>query len=222
MANKNDRFSLAKLSDTEITTRFCAEIFKQAKMLPRTARTIALTASPWKNLMFMLYYGLGMGGQCFFRAAICGPHESLLSPLPPAAIIEPAKDDNTEKEQVVEMGRTTHSQVLITSLLKSSIREDKFSWLRDDEFARQSLPGVNPISVEKLKVFPPVSQLNPKIYGLCFLCKKLCRKHKVKRSIKVSKYQSNKLGDIPPNEYYSNIGQQITEEQDPKRWRWLL
>ncbi|GKC75908.1 zinc finger, CCHC-type containing protein, partial [Tanacetum coccineum] len=33
-------------------------------------------------------------------AAICGPHESLPSLLPPAAIIEPAKDDNTEKEQV--------------------------------------------------------------------------------------------------------------------------
>ncbi|GJS75865.1 hypothetical protein Tco_0725746 [Tanacetum coccineum] len=37
-----------------------------------------------------------------------------------------------------------------------------------------------------------------------------------------SKYQSNKLGDIPPNEYYSNMGQQIAEEQDPKRWQWLL
>nr|GEY24861.1 hypothetical protein [Tanacetum cinerariifolium] len=37
-----------------------------------------------------------------------------------------------------------------------------------------------------------------------------------------SKYQSNKLGDISPNEYYSNMGQQIAKEQDLKRWQWLL
>ncbi|GJT00871.1 linoleate 13S-lipoxygenase 3-1, chloroplastic, partial [Tanacetum coccineum] len=42
---------------------------------------------------------------------------------------------------------------------------DRFSWLRDDEFARQALAGVNPVSIEKLKVFPPVSQLDPEIYG---------------------------------------------------------
>nr|GEW05734.1 linoleate 13S-lipoxygenase 3-1, chloroplastic [Tanacetum cinerariifolium] len=42
---------------------------------------------------------------------------------------------------------------------------DRFSWLCDDEFARQALAGVNPVSLEKHKVFPPVSQLDPEIYG---------------------------------------------------------
>ncbi|XP_076901093.1 lipoxygenase 1, chloroplastic-like [Bidens hawaiensis] len=46
------------------------------------------------------------------------------------------------------------------------LSKDKFAWLRDDEFARQALAGVNPVSIEKLKVFPPVSQLDPEIYGL--------------------------------------------------------
>ncbi|GJY46693.1 lipoxygenase 1, chloroplastic [Tanacetum coccineum] len=45
------------------------------------------------------------------------------------------------------------------------LSKDRFSWLRDDEFARQALAGVNPVSIEKLKVFPPVSQLDPEIYG---------------------------------------------------------
>ena len=43
--------------------------------------------------------------------------------------------------------------------------EDKFAWLRDDEFARQAIAGVNPVSIERLTVFPPVSKLDPEIYG---------------------------------------------------------
>lgn len=45
------------------------------------------------------------------------------------------------------------------------IAEDKFAWLRDDEFARQAIAGVNPVSIERLQVFPPVSKLDPEIYG---------------------------------------------------------
>lgn len=37
--------------------------------------------------------------------------------------------------------------------------------MRDDEFGRQAIAGVNPVSIERLKVFPPVSKLDSKIYG---------------------------------------------------------
>lgn len=47
----------------------------------------------------------------------------------------------------------------------SEIAEDKFAWLRDDEFARQAIAGVNPVSIERLQAFPPVSKLDPEIYG---------------------------------------------------------
>ena len=46
-----------------------------------------------------------------------------------------------------------------------TIAGDKFAWLRDDEFARQAVSGVNPVSIESLKVFPPKSNLDPEIYG---------------------------------------------------------
>lgn len=45
------------------------------------------------------------------------------------------------------------------------VSKDKFAWLRDDEFARQAIAGINPVSIERLRVFPPVSKLDPETYG---------------------------------------------------------
>ncbi|KAF5189929.1 Lipoxygenase 6 protein [Thalictrum thalictroides] len=71
-------------------------------------------------------------------------------------------------------------KLLVTSLLKkamsagkglfkydilSIIQRDRFSWLRDNEFARQTLAGVNPVNIEVLKEFPILSKLDPADYG---------------------------------------------------------
>ncbi|CAL1376408.1 unnamed protein product [Linum trigynum] len=45
------------------------------------------------------------------------------------------------------------------------LSKDKFAWLRDDEFARQAIAGVNPVNIELLKEFPPKSNLDPETYG---------------------------------------------------------
>ncbi|XP_010273845.1 PREDICTED: linoleate 13S-lipoxygenase 3-1, chloroplastic-like [Nelumbo nucifera] len=45
------------------------------------------------------------------------------------------------------------------------LSKDKFAWLRDDEFARQAIAGINPVSIQRLEVFPPISKLDPEIYG---------------------------------------------------------
>ena len=47
----------------------------------------------------------------------------------------------------------------------STFAGDKFAWLQDDEFACQALAGVNPVTIDGLQAFPPVSNLDPKIYG---------------------------------------------------------
>ncbi|MED6194296.1 hypothetical protein PIB30_027274 [Stylosanthes scabra] len=42
---------------------------------------------------------------------------------------------------------------------------EKSHFLEDDEFGRQVLAGLNPLSIERLKVFPPVSKLDPCKWG---------------------------------------------------------
>ncbi|KAL9321209.1 hypothetical protein ACSQ67_013048 [Phaseolus vulgaris] len=37
--------------------------------------------------------------------------------------------------------------------------------IRDEELGRQALAGINPLSIQRLEVFPPVSGLDPSIYG---------------------------------------------------------
>ncbi|XP_042518149.1 linoleate 13S-lipoxygenase 3-1, chloroplastic [Macadamia integrifolia] len=60
-------------------------------------------------------------------------------------------------------------QVMSQGLLRYDtpriLTKDKFAWLRDDEFARQAMAGINPVNIERLEVFPPVSKLDPAIHG---------------------------------------------------------
>ncbi|XP_033515786.1 lipoxygenase 6, chloroplastic-like [Nicotiana tomentosiformis] len=73
-----------------------------------------------------------------------------------------SKDEN-QKESLI-------NQILFAGerLLKFEIpviRRDRFAWLRDHEFARQTLAGVNPVNIELLKELPILSKLDPQIYG---------------------------------------------------------
>ncbi|KAA0041374.1 hypothetical protein IC582_009827 [Cucumis melo] len=46
-----------------------------------------------------------------------------------------------------------------------SYRRDRYSWLSDTEFARQTLAGLNPYSIQLVTRLPLMSELDPEIYG---------------------------------------------------------
>ncbi|KAL9235499.1 hypothetical protein vseg_010252 [Gypsophila vaccaria] len=60
--------------------------------------------------------------------------------------------------------RTT-SQALLKFDIPTIVAKDKLAWMRDDEFARQFIAGVNPLSIERMTCFPPESKLDPEQHG---------------------------------------------------------
>ncbi|KAF7815466.1 linoleate 13S-lipoxygenase 2-1, chloroplastic-like [Senna tora] len=46
-----------------------------------------------------------------------------------------------------------------------TFKRDRFFWFSDEEFARQTLAGVNPYSIKLVKEWPLRSKLDPQIYG---------------------------------------------------------
>ncbi|KAK9068666.1 hypothetical protein SSX86_012781 [Deinandra increscens subsp. villosa] len=45
------------------------------------------------------------------------------------------------------------------------VDRDKFGWMRDEEFGRQTIAGLNPLSITLVKEWPMKSKLDPKTYG---------------------------------------------------------
>ncbi|XP_024982632.1 linoleate 13S-lipoxygenase 2-1, chloroplastic-like [Cynara cardunculus var. scolymus] len=45
------------------------------------------------------------------------------------------------------------------------IDRDKFGWMRDEEFCRQTLAGLNPLSIRLVTEWPMMSKLDPEVYG---------------------------------------------------------
>ncbi|KQJ93839.1 lipoxygenase 2.3, chloroplastic [Brachypodium distachyon] len=66
--------------------------------------------------------------------------------------------------RVVRMIEDTTEHVLRFEV-PQMVERDRFSWFRDEEFARQTLAGLNPICIRLLTEFPIMSKLDPAVYG---------------------------------------------------------
>ncbi|XP_024523783.1 linoleate 9S-lipoxygenase [Selaginella moellendorffii] len=65
--------------------------------------------------------------------------------------------------QLTDTDKTNNS--LLKYPLPQIIQDDCESWMLDYEFGRQTIAGLNPMIIKKLESYPPVSSLDPKIFG---------------------------------------------------------
>ncbi|XP_020218679.1 seed linoleate 9S-lipoxygenase-2 [Cajanus cajan] len=63
-----------------------------------------------------------------------------------------------------EIFRTDGESVLKFSV-PDLIKVSKSAWMTDEEFAREMIAGVNPCVIRRLQEFPPLSKLDPSVYG---------------------------------------------------------
>jgi len=66
--------------------------------------------------------------------------------------------------RVVKLVEDTTEHVLRFEL-PDMIERDRFSWFKDEEFARQTIAGLNPLCIQLLTEFPIRSKLDPEVYG---------------------------------------------------------
>ncbi|KAG4189169.1 hypothetical protein ERO13_A08G210200v2 [Gossypium hirsutum] len=84
-------------------------------------------------------------------------------PLPTDLINQVA--NNIPLEMMGEFFRSDGQQLLkfpVPKLIED--RSNPFAWRTDEEFGREMLAGLNPLLIQLLKEFPPVSNLDPRVY----------------------------------------------------------
>uniref|UniRef100_A0A0E0ENB7 Lipoxygenase n=1 Tax=Oryza meridionalis TaxID=40149 RepID=A0A0E0ENB7_9ORYZ len=103
---------------------------------------------------------------------------SLNLPFPSFFVIDKLFEDGVELPGVEKLGFLHSIVPRLLELLRDSpgdkillfdtpanVQKDKFAWLRDEEFARETLAGINPYAIELVREFPLKSKLDPAVYG---------------------------------------------------------
>ncbi|CAA7405161.1 unnamed protein product [Spirodela intermedia] len=80
--------------------------------------------------------------------------------------LNPPEDQSTRKGRLSGfLKNIMNMQEPLKYDLPSIISRDRFCWLRDSEFARQTVAGVSPVNIQRLRGFPILSKLDPDVYG---------------------------------------------------------
>ncbi|XP_021772002.1 linoleate 13S-lipoxygenase 2-1, chloroplastic-like [Chenopodium quinoa] len=72
------------------------------------------------------------------------------------------KNKSTMKDQLPNL---FDSKDVLSFPTTELMDRDEFAWFRDDEFARETLAGLNPYAIKLVKEWPLKSNLDPEVYG---------------------------------------------------------
>lgn len=72
------------------------------------------------------------------------------------------KNKSMEKDQLPQLFR---SKDILTFPTTELMDRDEFAWFRDEEFARETLAGLNPYAIMLVTEWPLKSNLDPEVYG---------------------------------------------------------
>uniref|UniRef100_A0A0E0AXG7 Lipoxygenase n=1 Tax=Oryza glumipatula TaxID=40148 RepID=A0A0E0AXG7_9ORYZ len=122
--------------------------------------------------------------QSVLHAAVPAAQSALIDnlnlnlPFPSFFVIDKLFEDGVELPGVEKLGFLHSIVPRLLELLRDSpgdkillfdtpanVQKDKFAWLRDEEFARETLAGINPYAIELVREFPLKSKLDPAVYG---------------------------------------------------------
>ncbi|KAL6628990.1 hypothetical protein ACP70R_028755 [Stipagrostis hirtigluma subsp. patula] len=97
---------------------------------------------------------------------LCFPHFPAIDCLYSDGIPLPPGGDSYRAiiPRVVKLVEDTTENVLRFET-PAMIERDRFSWFKDEEFARQTIAGLNPLCIQLLTEFPIKSKLDPAVYG---------------------------------------------------------
>ncbi|KAJ1269100.1 hypothetical protein BS78_07G184700 [Paspalum vaginatum] len=121
--------------------------------------------------------------QSVLHAAVPAAQSALIDPslnlsFPSFFVIDKLFEDGVKLPQAEQLGflrgvlprllqtlRDSPGDQLLLFDMPANVQKDKFGWLRDEEFARETLAGINPYAIELIREFPLKSKLDPAVYG---------------------------------------------------------
>ncbi|XP_065865989.1 linoleate 13S-lipoxygenase 2-1, chloroplastic-like [Euphorbia lathyris] len=79
----------------------------------------------------------------------------------------PALNQNGVKDTLPNLIKTHKDRVesVLAFETPDTMERDRFFWFRDEEFGRQTLAGLNPMSIQLVTEWPLKSELDPDVYG---------------------------------------------------------
>ncbi|KAJ6945122.1 hypothetical protein NC651_000225 [Populus alba x Populus x berolinensis] len=135
------------------------EASSEVKQISFYAKTFASLIQALVPFIYNAITSADHGFECFTSIESLYDEELELPPLPKEGLWK------TLLPQLFKAINIPNGEDMLRFEMPKTMKRDKFCWLRDGEFGRQVLAGLNPYSIKLVMEWPINSKLDPEIYG---------------------------------------------------------